>query len=184
MKRVICTLTVLMLGWGLLGCTPGVEVTTPPPTVETTTPSPTPQFTDEEQAAIDAVFVYLEKWTYLAQNVLNPEVDLNEIWEVADYPATNDDLLLWAAWRDAGVQLYGEPAFVPSRVEKGSMDNQGDRFHVFGCYIFTNGYLADASGNNAQDNAVDSIVLQYLVLRLKTGDPLVFDSKRVGEDTC
>ncbi|MDR0783166.1 MAG: hypothetical protein LBE83_05330 [Propionibacteriaceae bacterium] len=178
MKRVICTLIALALGWGLLGCTPGGEVTTPP-TVETTTPTPTPtpQFTDEEQAVIDAVFVYLEKWTYLAQNVLNPEVDLNEIWEVADYPATNENLLLWAAWRNLGVQLYGAPILVPSGVSHSMVDSRGDHFRVNGCYIMTEGYLADASGNNPRENAADRLAGWFTVLRTTEGNYLVLEDK-------
>lgn len=160
-------LVCIVLAGSMAGCTPEAGVTsTPAPTELSTpavveTPPPTPQWEPDEQAAVDAVQTYIEKWAYIGQNL--PDVDVNAIRQVAGDPVANKVLLEWATWIKEGLHLVGAPVFETIRVSVGATDDQGTRYHVYGCYDMSQSYLADNSGTAVQKSAERATVL-YLVL--------------------
>jgi hypothetical protein len=132
---------------------------------------------------VDAVYRYLEKWTYLAQNLQTPGVDLNEIWEVADKELATETLLVWVQWVQNGWHLVGGPVFTASSVTPGMRNEEGSRYHVYGCYSIEDSYLADSDGNQVGARGDDRNPVYYTVLQLSSGGHLVLgDTSREG--TC
>lgn len=167
MKRTPITIITAVLLAAVAGCTPDVQETpTPEPVITTPTPSPTPEWTEEEQAAIDAVQNYLAVWTYISQNLQT--ADWNAIRDVASDPAANDAGTLWVQWNDNGWHLAGSPSFEPDRVSEGATNYQGTRYHVHGCYVTTGSHLSDPDGNPQTKQGADRSTTNYLVLHLIT----------------
>ena len=119
------------------------------------------QLKPEEQAAVDAVQAYLDKWTYIGQNL--PDVDYNSIREVSDGSAANNALQEWALWIQHGWHLVGTPEFELTYVSSGATDDLGTRYHVHGCYSSENAYLVDSTGAPLEKGSVRGTAL-YLVL--------------------
>jgi len=128
----------------LAGCTPGDGITpsVDVPTVEVTV-TPTPQWSADEQAAVDAVQAYLEMWAYIAQNIGE---DPNQIFEVAMNPIADQDFSILLHWKQGNRHLVGGPEFTPTIVHLGTQDDLGRNFYVYGCYTSENSYLAEADG--------------------------------------
>ena len=171
---------VMIIGVLLSGCTPVAEET-PPPTVVTPTGTPTLAWTEDEQAAIDAVQRYLEVWTEISQNPQGGGWD--RIRDVASDPAANDAVDLWSSWVDDNLHLVGGPVFTVDWVTPGMMDYLGNRFHVHGCYSTENGYLSDPQGNPVGNKGVERIPNEYLVILMNNGQHLVLEST-AAEGTC
>ena len=184
MRSLLRPLAVVLAVGMLVGCTPSPQVS---PSTEVTvpsvsiTPTPTPQWTEDEQGAVDAVQRYLQVWTDIGQNL--DDADWTTILEVAGDPAANDAQLLWAQWAGNGWHLVGGPSFIPDQVTQGALDSQGQRYHVHGCYIITGGYLADEAGDPVGNRGVDRGPSEYLVLNLNGSKYLVLED--TAEDgTC
>ncbi len=91
--------TLLLSSVLLTGCTPDPPVATVSPIVETVPePTPTPQWTSEEQAAIDAVYAYLETWTYMVQN-LDSLSTSDDICTVAGDTSAEHTIVLMGEWK-------------------------------------------------------------------------------------
>jgi len=174
---------VLLLVGTLLGCTP----TSPEPSFpEASTPvvstTPTPTWTDEEQAAIDAVQTYLSVWTEITQTLST--ADLGQIRKVAGDPLANDDIVTWWRWHDNGWHLEGAPVFSADLVNPGPQDFQGERYYVHGCYILAGSYLAEVDNQPAPvAGTVERAVNTFTVLRLTDGSYLVTDNE-AKDETC
>ncbi|MCL2482126.1 MAG: hypothetical protein FWF43_01665 [Propionibacteriaceae bacterium] len=183
MNKLTRALTVLALGCLMTGCSPSSPATpTPVATSESvTTATPTPQWTDEQQAAIDAVQNYLQVWASIGQDPQGS--DWAAIRTVASDPSANNAVSTWMQWAQAGHHLVGAPQFIPDYVTPGSTDDQGDRYHVHGCYIITDSYLADDAGNRVGVRGADRKPALYLVLHMTTGDYLVLEDTS-EEGTC
>jgi len=181
-KHLLRPVTVVMLVGMLLGCTPAsLESPSPEASTLVVTPTPSPVWTEDEQAAIDAVQAYLSVWTEVTQAL--PDADLSRIREVASDPAANHALSQWAQWGQQGWHLVGAPAFTPDFVTLGMLDSQGQRYHVYGCYVITGAYLSDAQGNQVGDRGVDRGPSMYLVLRTSSDRYLVLEDNS-EEGTC
>jgi hypothetical protein len=172
MRRIItlAAAAVLMLA----GCSPGGETTpttTPPPTLAapTTDPAatPTPQWTDEQQAAIDAVQAYLEMWTDLAQHL--PDTDLGQINLVAGGDVATEAVSNLQELRARGQRLEGAAVFTPDRVSRGPGDGEGQRYYVHGCLDATGARWVYADGTPAYDKPSTSSPAKYTVLHTKFG---------------
>jgi len=165
MKRTPITIVAVMLFAVVAGCTPdsGQQTPTPEPVMSTPTPTPTPQWTEEEQAAIDAVQNYLEVWTSISQNLQT--ADWNAIRDVSSDPAASEALSVWAQWNQNGWHLEGGPMFIPDYVNRGGLDALGQRYHVHGCFSITDGYLLDINGNRITDRGTERGTADYLVLK-------------------
>jgi len=158
----------------LAGCAPdGGESPSPEPTVEAATPSPSPQWTAEQQGAIDAVQKYLEVWTDISQNLQT--ADLDQIRDVASDPAANDAVMVWTQWYQNGWHLVGGPVFTPDYVTTGALDYLGQRYHVHGCFSISEGYLIDANGTHIGDRGNERGTADYLVIFLENGRHLVLE---------
>jgi len=184
MTRKPVVMIVVMMVAALAGCSPdGRETPGPEPTVYTPTPTPSPQWTTEEQGAIDAVQKYLEVWTKISQNLQT--ADLNAIRDVASDPAANNAVILWSQWRENGWHLTGTPMLVVDRVDEGATDSQGTRYHVHGCYITSGSSLSDMDGNPLTKQGADRSTGNYLVLhQIKPQDTFyVIDDVTEG-DPC
>jgi N-methylhydantoinase B/oxoprolinase/acetone carboxylase alpha subunit len=178
MRRV--SALIVAVAWTLAGCTPGGEPTTPPATTEpavtpppAVTPTPTPQWTEEEQAAIAAVYEYREAIDHIAQNL--DTADWNEIWQVSTDDAANEMLNVWLDWHERGWHQVGASEFMVDRVGSGMTDDRGKRYHVYGCYLAGSGHLVDEQGNPAVPDAVTAADAHYVVLRTLEGQYLVAD---------
>jgi len=163
MKRTPILVVAAVLLAAMAGCTPDAQETpTPEPVVSTPTPTPTPQWTEEEQAAIDAVQNYLAVWTDIGQNL--ETADWNAINDVASDPALSNAVDQWIRWKDNDWHLVGTPAFETDRVALGPTDGLGVRYYVHGCYIITDAYLADSDGNPLAKQGADRTTANYVVL--------------------
>ena len=161
----------------LVGCTPVGEVSpTPTDTEPSIMATPTPQWTDEEQEAVDAVLRYIDMWTYIGQNLV--EADWREIFQVAIAPETDHNQKTWESWLEQGWHLEGSPVFEPSFVEIGVSDHSGQWYYVHGCYVIENSYISDKDGNSVGDEGRRERGLALvMVLRIKTGEHFVAESK-------
>jgi len=165
MVRRFLAVAAVMSAVALAGCAPnGRDTPSPEPVVTTPTVSPSPQWTEEEQGAIDAVQKYLEVWTSISQDLVDS--DWNAIRDVASDPAANDATTLWFQWVDNGWHLVGAPSFEVDLVTQGGTDYQGTRYHVHGCYITTGSHLSDSDGNPLTKQGADRSTANYLVLRI------------------
>jgi len=178
MTRKPVVMIVVMMVAALTGCSPdGGETPSPDSVASTPTPTPSPQWTPEEQGAIDAVQKYLEVWTNISQNL--GTADWDEIRNVASDPAANNAVMLWLQWNDNHWHLVGSPSLVVDRVSEGGTDYQGTRYHVHGCYITADAHLSDADGNPLTKQGADRSTANYLVLHQVTPQ----DGHLVLEDT-
>jgi len=166
----------------LAGCTPSPQVS---PSTEVTVPSvsvtPTPQWTEDEQGAIDAVQRYLRVWTEVSENLQT--ADWGVIRDVAGDPAANNTLLQWGDWAEKGWHIVGGPTFTPDFVTTGALDSQGQRYHVHGCYAIENSYLVDQSGDPVNSNGNQRGPSMYLVLHGTSGTYHVLEDN-AEEGTC
>jgi hypothetical protein len=172
MKR-IGTLVVAVI-WAVAGCTPGGDPPTPPATTQpvvtlspAVTTTPTPQWTEEEQAAIDVVYEYRKTLDHIAQNL--DTADWTEIWEVGTDDAATEMLDVWTVWLEKGWHQVGESEFIVDNVSAGKTDERGKRYHVYGCYLAGSGHLVDEQGNPAVPDAVTAADAHYVVLRTVEG---------------
>jgi hypothetical protein len=178
MKRSSALIVAVV--WILAGCTPGEEPTTPPATGPTltlppaVTPNPPPQWSAQEQAAIDAVYRYRDVSQRIAQHL--DSADWNDIRGVAGDTEATGMLDLWAQWRQSGWHLVGESEFLVDYVNPGMNDAQGTRYVVVGCYQAAGSYLADAQGNPAGPRQEQSSTTEYHVLHAIAGGYQVIDS--------
>jgi hypothetical protein len=187
MKRTIALAAAAVLM--LAGCSPGGETTpttTPPPTLAapTTTgpsPTPTPQWTDEQQAAIDAVQAYLEVWTDVAQNL--PDSNTDRIHEVATGDLGTEVVMDLAAFRAEGVHFEGAPVFIPDRVQAGFQDGEGQRYHVHGCYDATATRWVYADGTAVTQEPSTKGRARFTVLHAASGSVGVLE-ENTEEGTC
>jgi hypothetical protein len=188
MKGLRMIAGALVMGWVVAGCTPGDEpAVTPSPVPPTTalpptpTPTPTPQWNEEEQGAADAVQRYLEKWTYLAQNLATE--DVNQLREVASDPIANDDLSVFAQWMTNGWHLVGNPSFRVDKVERAVTDHTGTTLRVKGCYMIGESHVVDQTDTLVVSSRTTPMATTYSVLHLTGDGYLVVNG--VGEDsTC
>ena len=179
MRKLVATLTVITLGVTLLGCTPPPvppETTSPPPT----TPTPTPQFTEEEQAVIGAVDRFQERWIEITQNLST--ADPNTIHDVAWDPAAADAITVWIEFHRRGLQLVGETKFIPDRVKPSTVDYQGQRYNVYGCYALNGAYLVDEEGTKVENDNTRSTA-RFEVIHTRNDQYIVTDHEKEG-DPC
>jgi len=163
MTRRSMSLVAAMMIVALAGCSPdGKETPGPEPVVSTPMPTPSPQWTVEEQGAIDAVQKYLEVWSDISQNL--GTADWDAINDVASDPAVNNAVTLWFQWNDNHWHLVGKPVFNVDRVDQGGTDYQGTRYHVHGCYITVDAHLSDADGNPLTKQGADQSTANFLVM--------------------
>ncbi|MDR0283427.1 MAG: hypothetical protein LBI33_00830 [Propionibacteriaceae bacterium] len=183
MKGLRGVVVVVVLGVGLVGCAPGGEVTSSPSTGESTTvvvtptPSPTPQWTAEEQGAVDAVREYMRVWDDIAQNL--GTADINRIHEVAGDPLASDEVVTLSQWESKGLRLVGSPTFRVDHVERGVQDYQGTIYRVGGCYS-VNANLVDEAGGVIGGSRKEPGTVVFTVLHLTTGRYMVTDN--AGKD--
>ncbi|MCL2735862.1 MAG: hypothetical protein FWD75_04420 [Propionibacteriaceae bacterium] len=182
MKRWAYVVAAVVLGYGLTGCTGHVDdppASDPPPTP---TIAPTPEWNAEEQGAIDAVQTYLATWAYIGQNLV--EADWNSIRDVSSDPESNHDLMVWTHWAENEWHLVGKPEFTPLYLTWGAVDYQGQRYHVYGCFVIEDSYIADDAGNSVGDSGrVERGVNSYTVIQTPDDLFLILDSK-AEDDTC
>ncbi|MDR0283470.1 MAG: hypothetical protein LBI33_01045 [Propionibacteriaceae bacterium] len=179
---------LMVVGCVVAGCTPGGEAdpeVSTPGVVASATPvvtpsaSPTPTWSAEEQAAIDAVYKYAETWTRISQSM--PNVDVNEIWQVAGGDTTNNDLAEWMKWEKAGVHLEGAPVLTLSDVAKGMTDANGTVYHVTGCQDISQSYISNASGEPATEKKRERYMVSFDVLHASRGQYLVIKDVALEE---
>ena len=176
---------VVALGCALAGCTPGTDVSPAPtwsPPASTPTSPPTPQWSPEEQAAIDAVQRYLEVWAAIGQDLVG--ADWNKIWDVATDPAAGNAMDLWTNWSYKGWHLVGAPAFTPSYLTPGARDVQGEWWHVYGCYVIEGSYVADASGTSVGDEGRRERGMSSFDVLHATDGAYVVATTRMEAETC
>jgi len=185
MRKWIAMTVVVLVGGGVAGCTPGGDPT-PGPSVVPVTPSPvespSPTWTVAEQQALDAVLKYLEVSNDIEQHLA--DADWNRIRDVASDPAVNDALLIWTQWNMKGWHMEGAPVFEPDYINRGMMDQQGNRYHVHGCYDITQAHLVDRDGNQVGERGVDRGPIDYLVLFLGVDGSIRVIEDNAEEGTC
>jgi len=179
MKGLILPL-VIGVALTMAGCTSGVVVT---PSVDVPTPevteTPTPEWTEEQQASIDAVQAYITMWATIGQNVTTAQ--WNDILTVAIDPQSNHDMMLWAHWVDEGWHLTNGPRFTPASVTLGVNDEVGQHFHVRGCYVIEGSHIVDATGQFiGEETRRERAATSYVVLHTHEGPYLVTDSTSEG----
>ena len=163
----------------LVGCSPVVEPPPPPPTEET---PPGPVFTEKEQAYVDAVYAYLDVWTQIAQNPTGDTWDL--IREVTRWPADDHDVELFVIWARDGFHLEGGPTFTPATVQWASVDFEGERYRVFGCYDRSGGFLVDRDGTPVKSQGAESSFGWYEVIQTPEGRFFVTNNDAMEDRTC
>ncbi len=174
----------LLGGVLFVGCTPDPPVETPAPVVETMdseTPDPSLDWTDEERAAVDAVYIYLEKVAFISQNL--GTADRTTIFEVAGPPATASLQDIWIAWSERGWRQVGDPSFSVSDAYRVKKDNRGVHYTVRGCFDPSPAYVVDREGNPVGPNSGSRGMAQYGVLSLASGHYLVVEDIQ-EEGTC
>jgi hypothetical protein len=172
MKRIVGLVAVVCLA--LAGCSPGGETTpseTPLPTLATPTTAPpvtpTPQWTEEEQSAIDAVQAYLDVWTDIAQHL--PDTDIGRINTVASGDLATEDVDDLMGLQVQGQRLEGSAVFTPDRVQKGPGDGEGQRYYVHGCFDATDARWVYVDGTPVYDEPSTAGPTQFTVLHTTFG---------------
>jgi hypothetical protein len=169
-------IAIMALGIALTGCTtpPAWELSGSPkpyspPSERTPAPTTTPEWTDEEQAAIDAVLTYREEWSNISQNLLDHDadgsyvVDLNDIYDVASDPLAQSDLMEWADWRIDSMHLVGKPTLAITNVDTGMLNNEGQRYYVDACSILDGAYTVKEDGSRI-DGLAERVFTTWEVL--------------------
>jgi len=108
---------------------------------------------------------------------------MNAIHSVALSPDDNAAIALWAQWIDRGVHLVGAPSFYPSAVTVGALDDQGQQYHVYGCYVMGDSHLSDADGNPTGDKSADRRPAIYDVIQIPDGHYFVINENE-DSGTC
>jgi hypothetical protein len=190
MKGLAGCTAVVVLGCLLAGCSPGLTGTpgylTPTPADSTTvapppTMTPTPQWTQEQQAAIDAVQRYLDVSTQILQNLST--ADWNQMYTVADRELVSELFPTWSRWVQEGRHLVGTPSFIPERVGEGMMDGLGDRYNVHGCYVITGSTLVDVNGQPVGTQGAERTNALFIVLHAKDNSYFVLN-ENTEDTTC
>jgi hypothetical protein len=188
MKRKL-GIAALVMGLALTGCTAPNEETDPTPIASSRpvvlpTSTPTPEWTAEEQTAIDAVLAYREKWSYMSQHISdqNPDggwmINLDDIYEVARNPLADTHLARWVDMRTNSTHLVGSPTLDISNVDRGMGNSEGQRYYVDACSILGDSYTADAQGNRLDaPGRIERAAFTYEVLAHVNGGIWVFSSK-------
>ena len=183
MRRLVGSLTLMLVAALLGGCTPGdpvvVSSSSPPVSMPV---EPTPQWTDEEQAAIDAVQRYIDVWTYISQNL--GEADWDAIYEVAEESVAEINIQSWTIWADEGWHLVGSPSFIPTSILPGARDDQGYRQHLYGCFVIQGSYVADSQGLMVPtDDRVERGTITYTVIRTPS-DRYILSGNKLENKPC
>ena len=164
MRRHLIVGLGVILGFAIAGCTPAGPPETPDPTPTLTlpTPTPTPEFNEIEQQAIDAVHRYIEVWAKTGQDLENADMDaVLEVSAGDEFFRTQD---MWANWARKRWHLVGAPKFTPTYVNTGTINHEGYRYHVYGCYDITDSYVADQDENPIESpDRVDRGINHFLV---------------------
>lgn len=192
----LATLGLAALGLGLAGCggpgappttpvwtptTGPVEPASPPPTSPSST-SPSPQWEADQQAAVDAVTVYLAQWSRIGQNL--DTADWNDIRDVAVDPAAQNDLLMWYDWQDQGWHLVGEQTFSAQSVSFDHHDDAGSWYFVDGCLSIAGSDILDAQGQSAGGpDRQDTSSIRFTTLETTNGAAFVAGSDK-GQTEC
>jgi hypothetical protein len=144
-KRLLAATGLVVLVLGLVGCFE--SGTYPTPTWDPPTPTPTSGWTEEEQAALDAVERYHQVDLELSLKLphLTTE-DFDRIVEVTADPLRKEMFEDYFYYQQERWTIVGTPVFTPESVQKGMLDNQGWRYHVSGCYVQEEVIVYDASG--------------------------------------
>lgn len=185
-SRVKYLVTAAVVACALAGCT-SAEAPSPnpsaPSSVLASSPNstPTPTWSADDQAAINAVQRYIQMWTQVTQGL--PDSDTTAIRTVAWDPLANATVTLWAQWIGRGWHLVGAPSFEPSMVTPGELDKQGQRYHVYGCYVMGDSHLSDVDGNPAGTKSGDRSPTIYDVIVTPDGQYYVINENE-GEGTC
>jgi len=108
---------------------------------------------------------------------------MNDIHTVALSPDDGVVVTVWEQWKDQGLHLVGAPSFYPSLVTVGELDDQGQRYHVYGCYVMGDSHLSDADGNPSGDKSADRIPAIYDVIQIPQGKYFVFNENK-DSGTC
>ncbi len=143
---------------------------------------PTPQWSVEEQGAIDAVYAYLEKWTYISQNLQETSLWAT-IRDVTTEPLVDGLWKQWEAWYLNGWHFVGGPEYEVVDVPPGSFTQFGSLYHVRGCFILGSGHLVDGEGNPTGQRGQERQNGYYIVLHAHDGSYFVSDYMS-GEGTC
>ena len=180
MRRLVGPLTMVLVAALVGGCTSGdpAVVSSSSPSV-TVSVEPTPQWTDEEQAAIDAVQRYIDVWTSISHdpNEVDWEIILDFAWE----SVVEGDNQVWTRWADEKWHLVGSPTFIPDWVNSGAKDDLGARQHVHGCFVIESCYIADDQGVAVPaSDRIERGTITYTVIR--TADDLYSVSEIKLED--
>jgi hypothetical protein len=144
-------------------------------------PSPTPEWSADEQAAIDAVHAYIELSNYVAQNL--DTADWNAIYDVAADPAAGRSLDLWTRLANAGLIQVGWASFTVDRAETRMTDHSGQHFYVTGCFDASAVYMTDSTGVEMSRSERASFPTNFSVLHATDGAYVVIEDT-VGEGTC
>jgi len=154
-----------------------------PSSVRASSPSgtPSPTWSKDDQAAINAVQTFLQVWSQVSQGL--PDSDVNAIHSVAISPDVDAQNALWVQWIGNGVHLVGAPSFYPSLVTVGELDDQAQRYYVYGCYVMGDSHLSDAGGNPTGVKSADRRPVTYDVILIPDGHYFVFNEKE-DSGTC
>ncbi len=183
--RRLAGVVLLIIGcaW-VAGCTAEPPAPVMPAESESTAlplPRPTPTWSVEEQGAIDAVNAYLEKWTYISQNLQT--VDWMTIYEVATNPAVEGAWVWWQEWGQRGWRLTGGPQYEVTDVTLGAFTEFGTEYRVDGCYNLGDGHMVDAEGNAVDQRGDERSPAYYIVLKTHEGKYLIAENYGI-EGTC
>jgi hypothetical protein len=163
----------------LVGCTPS-EVP-PKEEVPAVAESPVPVWTDEELEVIGAVETYLQVWTEISQDLAGS--DWSRILDVATGSAANLAQLRWSDWSKQGLHLVGTPVLTFDHVSLGGLNDEGQRFHVYGCFSIEDSTLVNSSGQPVGEGRIERSIAIYEVIRY-TKDGIYLVTEDGGEDTA
>jgi len=185
MRRLVATVMVGLVSGGLTGCVGGGDPTPSPSPVVTPSPveTPSPTWTDEQQAAIDAARRFLAVSAEIGGHLADGNWD--RIREVAGDPTANNTLLIYVEWQKKGWHMEGAPDFEPDYVNRGMMDDIGDRFWVHGCMDVSNSFVVDQDGNHVGERGSDRGPFMFVVLRVASdGRYVVLENTWEDKGTC
>ena len=181
MKR-LCSVLSLVLGCVCFtGCTP--DLVAPPVMTDapTATQTPTPEYGEDVQKAIDAAYAYVEKWTFITQNVLT--ADWNEIYEVATDSAASTAFSLWGQWAAKGSRMVGEPTLSVDSAYFSVADERGRLYEINGCMDISEILWSDSEGNLENRRTTDRTPLRMEVLE-KPSDGYLVSYESTVEGSC
>jgi hypothetical protein len=163
-------LALTLLGLALSGCTTQRDaVPTSAPAPSLPAPSlppaspPAQLWNDEQQLAVDAVQAYWDLWNTISQSL--PDSDVNQIHQVAGYPAANDTIDTWLTLMRNGLHSEGVAVFTAERVDLGPDDELGERYYVYGCLDASAMRFVRSDGTPLSDSPSGSAPVTYTVLQ-------------------